>query len=290
VEAIRRGARDRGFLGEGLLARVTEILQRHEITPVAAADELDPLGGLLLQLETMLDQLFAGLEFFHIGAEALAPGDFEVGFLLPRDAVDNELEKLGKEFAELDRRLGVFQELGTGTRTDLEVRSLSSSGFQVFLVALPGFALVMSKVLESLLTSYQKILDIRETHERLRKDDVPAERIQPLLDFANEKMALDIEALTGALIDEFGDRLPDAGRANELRLEITHSLNVLANRIDEGYSIEVPRRRASLRGRGRGPGRSYARGGRGSRNHRRAAASHAVPESHRSADSRTPGV
>jgi hypothetical protein len=73
----------------------------------------------------------------------------------------------------------------------------------------------------------------------LKGDDVPDDAIQPILSYANEKMALDITALTQALIEEFGDRLPDAERGTELRLEITHSLNALANRIDEGYSIEI---------------------------------------------------
>ena len=227
------------LFGENLRERIEEIFLRNEITPSAAADDLSAIAERLQSLSTGLDQLITGLEFFGIGAEELAPGEFEVGFLIPRAAVANELEKLGKEFVELDDVLGPFLELGTGTRPDLEGRTISSSAFQVYLAAASGLALVMSKVIESLLTSYEKILNIRETHKRLKDDHVPDEAIEGILAHANERMEIDIAALTEELIAEFGQRRAADGRVNELRVDIKRSLRKVAKRIDEGYSIEV---------------------------------------------------
>jgi len=227
------------LLGDALRERLNEIFQRNEITPSVAADEVAAIAERLETFQAGLADLNRGLDAFDVAAEELLAGEFEVGFLVPRDAVDDEFEELGKEFVELDKILGVFQELGTGTREDLKIRSIASSGYQVYLVAAPGFALVMSKVIESLLTSYQKILEIREAHGRLKERGVPDDATRGVLDHANERMSIDIKALTEELVQVFGNRLSDAGRANEIRLEITHSLNAVANRIDEGYSIEI---------------------------------------------------
>jgi hypothetical protein len=39
------------------------------------------------RLTEALDNLITAFDFFAIGAEALPPGEFEVGFLVPRPAV-----------------------------------------------------------------------------------------------------------------------------------------------------------------------------------------------------------
>ena len=153
------------MVGEGLRDRVEAILNRSgEITPGAIPGELlQPLLDEQQHLSEALAGLKSGFDFFHIGAEELPAGEFEIGFLIPRDAVDDELGRLGKEFLRLKRILGPFVELETGgSRPEFEVRSISpSSMFQVFLLAAPGMALTFAKTLESLLSSYEKVLKLR---------------------------------------------------------------------------------------------------------------------------------
>jgi hypothetical protein len=222
-----------------LQRRVEEIFLRNEITPATAATELEAITTRLNEVVGILEQLITGLDGVGIGAEELGPGEFEVGFLIPREAVDNELEQLGKEFTKLDAILGPFMELAGEGRPDLEVRSIASSGFELFLIALPSLALTMAKAIESLLSSYEKIRDIRAKASSLQDDDdVPPEAIEGLVEHANERMSLDIDALAQQLVKEAAHGLPQ-GRKNELRVEVRRSLVQLATRIDEGYSIEV---------------------------------------------------
>jgi hypothetical protein len=121
------------------------IFRRNEITPNTAAAEIEEINSRIQSVSASIDSLNSALEALGIGAEDLAPGEFEVGFLIPREAVDNELEQLGKEFEELDAILGPFMELTGQGRPDIQVRSISGSGFQLFLAALPDRALTMSK-------------------------------------------------------------------------------------------------------------------------------------------------
>jgi hypothetical protein len=51
-------------------------------------------------------------------------------------------------------------------------------------------------------------------------------------------MELDVDELAKTLVAEASDHLP-AGRSFEFEIDVRRSLRQLANRIDEGYSIEV---------------------------------------------------
>ena len=55
---------------------------------------------------------------------------------------------------------------------------------------------------------------------------------------ADERMSHDIKALVKELLTEAKPK-PERSRANELRKELEVSLNALANRIDQGYTVDV---------------------------------------------------
>ncbi len=116
------------LLGAPLAESVREIFERNQITPSVALDAILALTSRLEALAASLDQLLAGLRHLHVGSEDLATGEAEVGILIPRPAIDNELKKLGDEFVELQKLLGPFLEVGTGSRSPLLVRAISSSG------------------------------------------------------------------------------------------------------------------------------------------------------------------
>jgi hypothetical protein len=229
------------LLGEVLREQIEEIFKRNEITLAAAAEPIGVIAERLNSLSSSLDSLISGLGFFRIGAEELRPGEFEVGFLIPRDAVSNDFEQLGKEFVVLDRDiLGPIVELATGTREPVNVRMISSSGFQAFLEAGPQVAQLFSQILENLLSSYERIRRIRGRYSGLKdEDEVPAEVLGGLQEYAAGLMQVDITTLAQSVIDQYGDRLRGEGRVNEVHVGITRSLTKMANRIDEGYSIEV---------------------------------------------------
>jgi hypothetical protein len=224
--------------GDRLRDQIEKIFLRHEITPSTAASEVEEINTHLQSVMASIDNLVSAFDALEIGAEELAPGEFEVGFLIPRDAVGNEFERLGKEFEELDHILGPLMELTGEGRPGLKVRSISSSGFQVFLAAFPDLALTLSKAVESLLSSYEKIRSIRDKAASLEDEGVPPEAIEGLVAHANERMTLDIDALTNELVGQATAQLPK-GRPYELKVDVKRSLRRLATRIDEGYSVEV---------------------------------------------------
>jgi hypothetical protein len=225
------------LLGDTLRERIREIFERNEITPASAATELVEIADRIEAFSGALTQLLESFAFFDIGAEQLAPGEFEIGFLIPREAVGNELKELGREFVKLQSTLNPFLELAEGSRPKLEVRSISSSAFQAFLLASPGLALLLAKTVESLITSYEKILSIRDARQQLKQSAVPDAVLAGLGKYVTELMEAEIEKLAAELVAELRKKNDD--RANELETELKRSLRELANRIDRGYNIDV---------------------------------------------------
>lgn len=226
-----------GLLGQALRERIEEIFLRNEITPSAAANEIAPLSAEVGRLSEALQRLLHGFEYLEIGFEELPPGEFEIGFLIPRDAVGEDLERLGLEFRKLDRVLAPFLELGTGGRPDLRVRTIASSEFQVFLQSAPAVAVLLATAMERIISSYEKVMNIRLAYKKLQDSDVSATALKAVAKDADAKMASEIKKVVEDLLKQ-ADRKDDA-RLNELRKELTDSLNALANRVDKGYSVEV---------------------------------------------------
>lgn len=220
------------------MEQIEAVFLRNEITPSAAAEEFAELSARLRALDQSLGQLIEGMNGLHVGAEDLAPGEYEIGFLIPREAVDSELEHLGEEFVKLHDIVGPFLELGSGSRPDLQVRSISSSWFQVFLASPEGTALCLATAVERIVKLYKNLLDIRLAQMQLKSAGVPEEKTEGIKEYATTHMSTGIAKLVDELLDEFGAGLED-GRANELRIELRIAANGIANRIDRGYNVEV---------------------------------------------------
>ena len=226
------------LLGNPLSDRLERILSTNEITPAAAADEIAEVQDRVKRLVASLNQGSSALVFFMIGREELAPGEFEVGFLIPREEVDEGLEELGSESIRLRQIIGPFSELAGEGRGEVQVRSISSSAFQIFLDSAPATAVLITLAMQRLLAIYQQILDIRQKHRELSEgDEVPEEALKPLVDHANSKMTDAISEIVEEVVEKAS--LDDEARLNELRTDLKRQLAALADRIDRGFDVEV---------------------------------------------------
>lgn len=237
----RQAMEELGFdnlLGAELLGRIDEIFNRNQITTSVARDEITQLTTDLQELVNALQSMLESFAYFKISTEDLEPGEAEVGVLIPRPAVKEELPELGEEFQELQKILSPFLELAEGSRPPLKVRTISSSDYTVYVAMAPGAALSLATALDRILDVYKKILDIRASHQQLADQGVPPEVLAPLKDHANKRMADETERLASEMVDASA-AVADSGRANELKIEVRLSLNALANRIDHGYNLDV---------------------------------------------------
>lgn len=126
------------ILGQNLLESVNAIISSNAITPAVARKEVEAIHGKVEQLSTAIESLQNAFETLQIEAEELEAGECEVGFLIPRLAVDNELGSFAKELKELEFILRTLSEVATGKVEPVEIRTVSSSDFLILLAQHSG--------------------------------------------------------------------------------------------------------------------------------------------------------
>jgi hypothetical protein len=225
-------------LGPHLLDRIERTFSRSQITPQEAATELRAIADEIAGAQGTLNHLVEALTALNIGAEEIEPGAAEVGVLIPRRAVDGELQQLGKEFLELERMIGPFVELTTGSRPPLHVNAISSSEFGIFLDIPPVTAAAVACAIERIIKGYKTVLEVRLLRRQLKEQGVSDERMEGIGQHADEVMGGVIDEAVDEALAEANDR-HDSGRRNELRTSLSGALRSIAGRIDNGYNFEV---------------------------------------------------
>jgi hypothetical protein len=158
--------------------------------------------------------------------------------LIPRGFVRNHLKELGSEFEELNRILGPFAEISTGSRPAIDVRSISASSFGVFLKLTVATAAAVASALESIVKVYKTVAEFKRLRSEMLNLGMPKAALKSVDTEAAETMGRRIGELVDELMTTY-NTYPRDGRQNELKVDLKLSLNSLANRIDAGFNIEV---------------------------------------------------
>lgn len=151
------------FLGAALHSHLREILARNQITPAVALQEVQKIQQTITQLKNAVDQVVSGFAFLKISADDLAPGECEVGVMIPRRAVDNKLDPLADELHELNIMLGDFQEITTGKRDGFSIRAISSTDFSFYVDMTPKVAAFLAVTVERLVQLYKTSIERQKT-------------------------------------------------------------------------------------------------------------------------------
>ena len=226
------------LFGSALASEIREIFSRNQITPAVAQEELDAITKRLESFQESINEIRSGFKKLKIGAEELDPATAELGVLIPRDYVDNELEEFAEELEELHEIFSVFSEVATGSRPGFPIRSISSSELSVFLNVSIPVAACLAVAVERIVAFYKQLLEIRRLKNELREQNVPDESLSGIEEHANTFMEEKIGIVVDEVLSQFYKNSDD-GRRHELKIELRNSLNRIANRIDNGFNIEV---------------------------------------------------
>jgi hypothetical protein len=225
------------LFGRKLKEHVQRILVENQMTPGVAHERLKEILEKLGAFKSALDQLIDAFGEFHIGSERLLPGEAEIAVLIPREAVHDKLGELIGELSNFEFFFKTLSEVATGHPDILQVRTVSSSKFMVFLLANAKFAEIVAKCVNFIVEQYKRVLEIRELQAKIERLKVPGPVAEGMKAFANEEMAKQIDSFTIEIINEY--KSDDGHRKNELKNAVRFSLNGIANRIDKGFNIEV---------------------------------------------------
>lgn len=225
--------------GNELYEEVNELIQKNQLTVPEAKKGIDELSNRLNARKQALDQMITSFKTLELESEDIQPGECEVGVLVPRKFVDNDLKSLSDEFKNIGEIFGVFEEIATGGRSGFKVNSISSSDFGLYIAAAAPVVLIVSQAIDKLMSAYRKYWEVKKIKEELeRNQQVPDSNLKGLSEHIDSIVKNNIEELIEELIAQAHESL-DQGRKNELRIELNLSLNKLANRLDRGFNIEI---------------------------------------------------
>ena len=224
------------LVGANLAQRVEDGIISNEITPSTASATIQGLAQDLSSVDTSLTQMLSVFDRFNIATESLEAGEAEVAVTIPRGEVSERLVDLGREFAELNKILGVFVEIQTGSREPMRVRTIASSDYGVYLETAVQVGAFIAVSIERLLAAYKTILEIRTLRQGLADQG-----LEDQLEAVDERVNLLMDEKIREYVDEvIAERYPERSeRSHELEIELLNSLRMMANRIDHGFNFDV---------------------------------------------------
>jgi hypothetical protein len=185
-----------------------------------------------------INQLVEGFGGLGIGMEELEPGKCELSYLIPREYTEENLSSLKKEIAELNFILNGISEVATGEKQEFKVNTISSSDYTIYieLSLLVGSILIVAT--EKILNTYKTILEIKNLRNQLKDKGVPEKETKGIGEYANKTMEVEIVKLAKEIVKTHYKE-KDTGRKNELITSLTISFNKIANRIDNGFNLDI---------------------------------------------------
>jgi hypothetical protein len=226
------------LFGKRLKEDIETILATNQITLAVALQKLRETLEELQKFENALNSAASAFQQLNIGDEKLQPGECEIGVLIPRQAVKNQLLGFSEELRELGFILNTFSEVATGKPSELEIKTLSSSDLLLHLLASAPYAACLAVAIERIVGLYKQLLEIRKLHQEIRKQGVPDEETTGIENYANRLMENGIDKASEEIVNDFYQGKDD-GRKNELTVAVRLSMNKIANRIDHGFNLEV---------------------------------------------------
>ena len=158
------------LIGVGLLSRLDTAFDSGGYVSVGSLDQIDQLVEDIQGLYTALEQLNSGAKGLALRTEQLEPGESVVGFTIPREAVDEELDRLQKEVLFFGRLVSMVAEVAEGSSGDpVRVRSLQSSDFGIDLLTNISVAGRLATAVEYLVRGLKKLNDIRVVKDQIQE-------------------------------------------------------------------------------------------------------------------------
>ena len=111
--------------------------------------------------------------------------------------------------------------------------------FRCYLKATAKFAACLAEAIKGIISLYKVVINVRKYRSEMLEDGVPKERLKDLGKYANDVMTEGVEKLTIEIVQNFGSKITDDHRRQELTNRTRISLTRIAKRIDHGFNIEV---------------------------------------------------
>jgi len=225
------------FLGN-FADNISDWVSKNTATPAVAQEQLTTKINEREAYLNNIKQLEGNLLGVGVKINNLEPGQAEIGFLLPRELFDNNLENLIRELNVVKMVIRAFSEAATGTVQQIEVRQISTSDPLFFFgLDLKTIVMIGAAVTWALSTwkGVEEIRNIRAQTEKIERlkgtqiENVFEETIKKEIENA-------IDSKTDEIIKAVGSQ---GGRENEQERHLNWALRSILTRVERGMIVEI---------------------------------------------------
>lgn len=219
-------------------SKITKWVSENPATLTVAVSKIEEIIIEREEIFARISQAFDGIDFFDLDEEYINEGEAEIGFLLPRELFNNNLEKLIKELSIVNQIIRVFSEVSNGKVEEVEIHSISTSDPIFFFGISAGTIIAIGKTITWGLDTWKKIEEIRkiraETREKIGQKAVDAvsafdKLIKDTIDSAIESKVQDVMSMVQA----------EHTRRSEIEIHLKWAIESLLARIERGLTIEI---------------------------------------------------
>lgn len=185
-----------------------------------------------------LTEVWDRLNRLGITVSKLEQGEAEIGFTIPRQLFEDNLDGLIGELRELRFIIRAFSEAVTGSVEPIVVRQISTTDPLFFFGISVSTIVAIGKAVHWVLDTWKKVEEIREVRERTRKLKFEGGKI--LLEMFDTNIKKTIDVAVEARVKELAPPTDGKdGRARELETHLNHALHSLFARIERGMTVEI---------------------------------------------------
>jgi len=216
---------------------IKQSISNNPMTPAVVHKHIQQLLKDRDQYLELLRSSNRDLEGLGIGAETLAPGTAEIGFRIPRELFDDNLEGLIEELRVLRRIMRGFSELALGAPETIQVRQISTSDPLFFFGLNPVTIGILGGVVTWALGTWKQVEEIRRVRAETRKLEPFSE--DEITEFFGGKLDKMIEEALDAKTAELIGTDKPINRKAEQRNDLKWALKSLLARIERGMTVEI---------------------------------------------------
>jgi hypothetical protein len=209
------------------------------MTPAVAQQETQKLLEERTAFLENLNALKQALQKLGFEEDGLEPGEAEIGFQIPRDMFDNELEGFSRELHELRLIIRAFSEAAGNAGERIELRQISTTDPLVFVVLGACTIRYIGKGLSWCLDQWKKIEEIRQaraTTASLKNVPNAKSLVEQFDTIIKNTMETNIRKEAQRLASQA--KVSEA-RQNELANHLDKALEGLLARVERGMTVEI---------------------------------------------------
>ncbi len=221
-----------------LVEEISDMIVENAMSPNVVKDFVDETLEHRQQVFENIESLSKAFEFFNVSYGAVDEGHAELGFQIPREFFDNDLDGLINEMSQLRNMLRFFSEATIGKYEPAKIGAISTTDPLIFLAMIEPLAVKVGALVQWALTVWIGVETIRNLRAETEKSKAFSE--EEIENFYGSKIKADIDKKVDAKVQEMLEQgKAEKSREGELKVHLDWALRALLAKVERGMTVEL---------------------------------------------------